>query len=382
MSSKGLTDQVNQRPRHRGAARRAAGAHHRDRRLRRAQRLRPRHRGGVRGSQGEGRGHRQGAGGGARRDLRLQHLDPADHVARRERQGPGEVHRHPLLLAGRAHDAGRDHHGQEDRRRGAGDGARFRARDPQDADRGQRLARLLHLARGRHLYARRPSDADRRRAGGDDRECRPHGRHAGRAAVAQRRGRGRSRLEDRQGDRGRSRRRRRSIRGRRRCSRTWSRSSGRLGRKNGKGFYDYPEKGPKKLWPGLAELQPTKLDPDTIDVQELKHRLLAMQALETARCFEEGVLTDVREADVGSILGFGFAPFSGGTLSYIDMMGAQALRRAVPAAGEEIRRRALRRRSSCSTWRRRAKASMAASRPARRRHDHAIFANAVCCGRR
>src|SRR5207302_438404 len=56
-------------------------------------------------------------------------------------------------------------------------------------------------------------------------------------------------------------------------------------------------------------------------VQELKQRLLVMQALETARCFEEGVLTDVREADVGSILGFGFAPFSGGTLSYIDMMG-------------------------------------------------------------
>lgn len=95
----------------------------------------------------------------------------------------------------------------------------------------------------------------------------------------------------------------------------------RLGRKNGKGFYDYPEKGPKKLWPGLAEMQTTKLDPDTIDVQELKDRFLAMQALETARCFEEGVLVDVREADVGSILGFGFAPFSGGTLSYIDMMG-------------------------------------------------------------
>ena len=58
-------------------------------------------------------------------------------------------------------------------------------------------------------------------------------------------------------------------------------------------------------------------------MQELKHRLLAMQALETARCFEEGVLTDVREADVGSILGFGFAPFTGGTLSYIDMMGVK-----------------------------------------------------------
>jgi 3-hydroxyacyl-CoA dehydrogenase/enoyl-CoA hydratase/3-hydroxybutyryl-CoA epimerase len=98
---------------------------------------------------------------------------------------------------------------------------------------------------------------------------------------------------------------------------------GRLGRKNGKGFYDYPDKGPKKLWPGLAELQPQQLDPDTIDVNEMKHRLLGIQALETARCFEENVLTDVREADVGSILGFGFAPFSGGTLSYIDMMGTK-----------------------------------------------------------
>jgi 3-hydroxyacyl-CoA dehydrogenase / enoyl-CoA hydratase / 3-hydroxybutyryl-CoA epimerase len=98
---------------------------------------------------------------------------------------------------------------------------------------------------------------------------------------------------------------------------------GRFGRKNGKGFYDYPQGQPKKLWPGLAELQPKKLDPDTIDIEELKHRLLGMQALETARCFEEKVLTDVREADVGSILGFGFAPFSGGTLSWIDMMGTK-----------------------------------------------------------
>jgi 3-hydroxyacyl-CoA dehydrogenase/enoyl-CoA hydratase/3-hydroxybutyryl-CoA epimerase len=98
---------------------------------------------------------------------------------------------------------------------------------------------------------------------------------------------------------------------------------GRFGRKNGKGFYDYPQTGPKKLWPGLADLQPTKLDPDGIDVAELKNRLLAMQALETARCFEEKVLTDVREADVGSILGFGFAPYSGGTLSWIDMMGTK-----------------------------------------------------------
>ncbi|MGC1464352.1 MAG: 3-hydroxyacyl-CoA dehydrogenase NAD-binding domain-containing protein [Pseudolabrys sp.] len=98
---------------------------------------------------------------------------------------------------------------------------------------------------------------------------------------------------------------------------------GRFGRKNGKGFYDYPQGQPKKLWPGLADLQSTKLDPDNIIVAELKNRLLAMQALETARCFEERVLTDVREADVGSILGFGFAPYSGGTLSWIDMMGSR-----------------------------------------------------------
>src|SRR5665648_1140612 len=95
---------------------------------------------------------------------------------------------------------------------------------------------------------------------------------------------------------------------------------GRFGRKNGKGFYDYPPNAPKKLWPGLAELQKKKLDPEKIDVEELKLRLLGMQALETARCFEEKVLTDVREADVGSILGFGFAPFSGGTLSYICLL--------------------------------------------------------------
>jgi 3-hydroxyacyl-CoA dehydrogenase / enoyl-CoA hydratase / 3-hydroxybutyryl-CoA epimerase len=98
---------------------------------------------------------------------------------------------------------------------------------------------------------------------------------------------------------------------------------GRFGRKNGKGFYDYPANGPKKLWPDLADLQPKKLNPDSIDIEELKLRLLGIQALETARCFEEKVLTDVREADVGSILGFGFAPFSGGTLSWIDMMGTK-----------------------------------------------------------
>ncbi|HEY5796253.1 MAG TPA: FAD-dependent oxidoreductase [Bosea sp. (in: a-proteobacteria)] len=97
---------------------------------------------------------------------------------------------------------------------------------------------------------------------------------------------------------------------------------GRLGRKNRKGFYDYPEAGPKRLWPGLADLVGKRLAPEQVDMEELQQRLLVTQALEAARTYEEGVVTDPREADVGSIIGFGFAPYSGGTLSFIDNMGA------------------------------------------------------------
>jgi 3-hydroxyacyl-CoA dehydrogenase/enoyl-CoA hydratase/3-hydroxybutyryl-CoA epimerase len=53
----------------------------------------------------------------------------------------------------------------------------------------------------------------------------------------------------------------------------------------------------------------------------LKKRLLTIQALETARCFEEGVLTHAEDADIGSIFGWGFPPYTGGTLSYIDTIG-------------------------------------------------------------
>lgn len=98
---------------------------------------------------------------------------------------------------------------------------------------------------------------------------------------------------------------------------------GRFGRKNGKGFYDYPAKpAKKKLWPGLKNLYP-QLKAEKVDYDELQQRLLVTIALEAARVMEEGIVTDPREADVGSILAFGFAPFTGGALSYIDGIGAK-----------------------------------------------------------
>ena len=142
---------------------------------------------------------------------------------------------------------------------------------------------------------------------------------------------------------------------------------GRLGRKNGKGFYDYPPKpAKKKLWPGLKDLYPQQ-EPDKIDVDELKQRFLVTIALEAARVMEEGIVTDPREADVGSILAFGFAPYTGGALSYIDGMGAAKFVEARQGAAEEIRRRSSRRRSCLSTWPRRARPSTSASTLTRRR---------------
>jgi 3-hydroxyacyl-CoA dehydrogenase/enoyl-CoA hydratase/3-hydroxybutyryl-CoA epimerase len=76
------------------------------------------------------------------------------------------------------------------------------------------------------------------------------------------------------------------------------------------------------LWPGLKDLYP-QLKPEKVDYEELKQRLLVTIALEAARVMEEGIVTDPREADVGSILAFGFAPFTGGALSYIDGIGAK-----------------------------------------------------------
>ncbi|GAB3262264.1 fatty acid beta-oxidation multifunctional protein [Chitinimonas naiadis] len=97
---------------------------------------------------------------------------------------------------------------------------------------------------------------------------------------------------------------------------------GRLGRKVGQGYYDYPEGGKKQLWPGLAKEFPTAASQP--DVQTLIQRLISVQAVETARCLDEGVLTTPRDADVGAILGWGFPAFRGGPLSYIQQLGVAA----------------------------------------------------------
>jgi 3-hydroxyacyl-CoA dehydrogenase/enoyl-CoA hydratase/3-hydroxybutyryl-CoA epimerase len=96
---------------------------------------------------------------------------------------------------------------------------------------------------------------------------------------------------------------------------------GRMGRKSKSGFYSYDDKGKRTgLWNGLRENWPVSDEqPDLITVQ---HRLAMMQVLEAVRAFEDGVLEDIREGDVGAILGWGFMPWSGGPFSWLDIIGA------------------------------------------------------------
>ena len=101
----------------------------------------------------------------------------------------------------------------------------------------------------------------------------------------------------------------------------WMEAEGRLGRKANAGFYGYDEKGKRTgLWSGLTDRYAVAEEqPELVEVQ---HRLLFAQVLEAVRALEEGVLTDIREGDVGAILGWGFAPWSGGPFSWLDILGA------------------------------------------------------------
>jgi len=120
----------------------------------------------------------------------------------------------------------------------------------------------------------------------------------------------------------------------------WMADEGRMGRKAGAGFYAYDDAGKRTgLWEGLAARYPAAGDqPDLTTVQ---HRLMMAQVLEAVRALEDGVLTDIREGDVGAILGWGFAPWSGGPFSWLDRIGASAAvaicDRLEPAHGPRFR---------------------------------------------
>ncbi|MFT4013169.1 MAG: 3-hydroxyacyl-CoA dehydrogenase NAD-binding domain-containing protein [Paracoccus sp. (in: a-proteobacteria)] len=109
---------------------------------------------------------------------------------------------------------------------------------------------------------------------------------------------------------------------------------GRLGRKAKAGFYDYDDAGKRQgFWPGLATEWPEC--PDQPDLTEIQHRLMFVQSLEAVRALQEGVLEDIREGDVGAVLGWGFAPWSGGPFGWLDMLGAP---RAVDIAEDLARK--------------------------------------------
>ncbi len=95
----------------------------------------------------------------------------------------------------------------------------------------------------------------------------------------------------------------------------------RKGKRFGKGFYDYPEGEKKRLWPGLAEHYPLAGEQPHPD--EIRKRILYVQAIETVRCMEEGVVTHPADADIGSIFGWGFPPYTGGTISFIETEGLE-----------------------------------------------------------
>jgi 3-hydroxyacyl-CoA dehydrogenase/enoyl-CoA hydratase/3-hydroxybutyryl-CoA epimerase len=101
----------------------------------------------------------------------------------------------------------------------------------------------------------------------------------------------------------------------------WMEEEGRLGRKAKAGYFNYDEKGKRTgYWKGVHDRYP--LAEEQPDLQDVQDRLMFAQVLEAVRALEEGVLEDIREGDVGAILGWGFAPWSGGPFSWLDILGA------------------------------------------------------------
>ncbi len=219
-SQKLMTEQVDARPRHAGRARRAAGAHHRRAPITARSRIATSSSRRCSRTGRQGRGDRPDRGRYRRRGRSSAPTPrrlPITSLAKASKRPEGFIGIHffspvermllvEIIMGKETGDAA------------LADRAGFCARHPKtpivvNDSRGFYASRVVG-----DLYARRASHARRGRARGDDRERRPHGRHAGRPARAQRRGRGRPRLEDRQGDRGRSRRQGGRCRGRKSCS--------------------------------------------------------------------------------------------------------------------------------------------------------------------
>ena len=95
----------------------------------------------------------------------------------------------------------------------------------------------------------------------------------------------------------------------------------RLGRANGRGFYEYPDNGKKYIWPELKKHFPPTKNP--LSQNKMMERMLFVQVIETIRCYEENVVTSVEDANIGSIFGWGFAPIKGGTLQFVNDYGIQ-----------------------------------------------------------
>ena len=92
----------------------------------------------------------------------------------------------------------------------------------------------------------------------------------------------------------------------------------RPGKLEGRGFYEYTEGKRTGLWKGLRDAFPPVSDPSAISLRDLEERMLFIEALESVKCLDEGVLTSVADANVGSILGIGFPGWTGGVLQYIN----------------------------------------------------------------
>lgn len=89
----------------------------------------------------------------------------------------------------------------------------------------------------------------------------------------------------------------------------------RPGKLDGKGFYEYPQGGKAHLWPGLKEQFPAR---EAIPFRDMQERMLFAEAIETVKCFEEGVIDSVGDTNIGSIFGIGFPAWTGGVVQYMN----------------------------------------------------------------